>query len=60
MRKRWSHSVKKEKQQNRRSMSWGRLRSKSKSAKDAEGSGSVTPERVAEEDPNKLIGRTTS
>jgi hypothetical protein len=60
MRKRWSHSVKKEKQQNRRSMSWGRLRSKSKGMKDLEKSGSVTPERVEEEDPNRPIGRTTA
>jgi hypothetical protein len=60
MRKRWSHSVKQAKQENRRSMSWGRLRSKSKSAKDKEKSGSTTPERVDEEDPSKLIGRTTA
>ncbi|KAJ4370083.1 hypothetical protein N0V86_008818 [Didymella sp. IMI 355093] len=60
MRKRWSHSIKKEKQQNRRSMSWGRLRSKSKGMKDLEKSGSTTPERVDEEDPSRLIGRTTA
>lgn len=60
MRKRWSHSVKKEKQQNRRSMSWGRLRSKSKGTKDVEKSGTVTPERVEDEDPNRLVGRTTA
>lgn len=58
MRKRWSHSIKQEKHQNRRSMSWGRLRSKSKDVKILRKSGSTTPERVDEEDPNKLIGRT--
>ncbi|KAF9692748.1 hypothetical protein EKO04_009094 [Ascochyta lentis] len=60
MRKRWSHSIKQEKQQNRRSMSWGRLRSKSRGAKEAQKSGSATPERVEEEDPSKLVGRTTA
>ncbi|KAF1927709.1 uncharacterized protein M421DRAFT_93091 [Didymella exigua CBS 183.55] len=60
MRKRWSHSVKQEKQSNRRSVSWGRLRSKSKGVKDLGKSGSTTPERVDEEDPNRLLGRTTA
>ncbi|UPX17428.1 uncharacterized protein EKO05_0007782 [Ascochyta rabiei] len=60
MRKRWSHSIKQEKQQKRQSMSWGRLRSKSKGAKELEKSGSTTPERVEEEDPSKWIGRTTA
>ncbi|KAF1359624.1 hypothetical protein EJ07DRAFT_118945 [Lizonia empirigonia] len=59
MRKRWSHSIKQDKQQNGRSMSWGRLRSKSKGMKDLQNSGSTTPERLADEDPSKLAGRTT-
>jgi hypothetical protein len=59
MRKRWSHGIKQEKTQNRRSMSWGRLRSKSKGMKDLEKSGSTTPERI-DEDPGKLLGRTTA
>lgn len=59
VRKRWSHSVKQQKQQDRRSMSWGRLRSKSKGVKDLEKSGSTTPETV-EEDPSKLVERTTT
>ena len=60
MRKRWSHGIKHNKQQDRRSMSWGRLRSKSRSAKDPEKTGSRTPERVEEEDPGKVPGRTTA
>lgn len=61
MRKRWSHNVKKDKDKGaqRRSMSWGRLRSKSKGAKDGL-SGSVTPERVVEEEQNGLVGRPTA
>lgn len=60
MRKRWSHSIKQGKQQNRRSMSWGKLRSKSKGGKDLEKSGSTTPERVDDDDSRKLVGRTTA
>lgn len=59
MRKRWSHGIKQEKQ-NRRSLSWGRLRSRSRSVKYKEKSGSTTPERVEEEDPSKRPGRTTA
>lgn len=63
MRKRWSHGIKHEKQHNnnRRSMSWGRLRSRTKGSKDLEKSGSTTP--VEEEqvtDPNRLVGRPTA
>lgn len=49
MRKRWSHNIKPAKPE-RRSMSWGRFRSQSKAANDVKekGSGSVTPEKVAE------------
>ncbi|KAL1593170.1 hypothetical protein SLS60_010778 [Paraconiothyrium brasiliense] len=48
LRKRWSHGVKTLKDQGRnRSSSWGRMSSKSKGAKDKEGS--KTPERVEEE-----------
>lgn len=58
MRKRWSHGIKQE--GTKRSLSWGRLRSKSKGGKDELGglargrpskSGSATPERVEEEGP---------
>lgn len=55
MRKRWSHGIKMEKQQNRRSMSWGRLRSRSKGGKELEKSGSTTP-LEEEESPNRLVG----
>jgi hypothetical protein len=59
MRKRWSHNVKQPKD-NRRSMSWGRLRSKSKSAKEGERDASrkATPEKV-EEEPRQLVGSPT-
>jgi hypothetical protein len=60
MRKRWSHNIKQTKP-DRRSMSWGRLRSKSRSTKDKErdNSGKVTPEKLEEEDPKKLVGSPT-
>lgn len=48
LRKRWSHGVKAIKDQGR-SSSWGRMRSKSKGAKDEEGS--KTPDTVEEEKP---------
>lgn len=63
MRKRWSHGIKQPQDHGqRRSLSWGRLRSKSKGAKDGlsglgrgragkSNSGSATPERVEEEEP---------
>lgn len=48
LRKRWSHGVRTLKEQGRnRSSSWGRVGSKSKGAKDKEGS--KTPEKVSEE-----------
>lgn len=48
LRKRWSHGVKMLQEQGRnRSSSWGRMRSKSKGAKEKDGS--KTPEKVAEE-----------
>lgn len=61
MRKRWSHSVKQPKA-DRRSMSWGRLRSKSKNAKERERdtSGKVSPEKVEEEAPKQLVGSPTA
>jgi hypothetical protein len=61
MRKRWSHGIK-ETKPDRRSMSWGRLRSKSRGVKGAERDGtrkSTTPEKVEEEDPKKLAGSPT-
>ncbi|KAF1849230.1 uncharacterized protein K460DRAFT_404465 [Cucurbitaria berberidis CBS 394.84] len=61
LRKRWSHSVKSQDKDKRRSMSWGRLRSKSRSAKDKNASGVTTPERVQEEDTDtkKIVGSPT-
>jgi hypothetical protein len=60
MRKRWSHGIKAV-QQERRSMSWGRLRSKSRGVKDSEKDAirEATPEKVEEEDPKKLAGSPT-
>ncbi|KAF2026459.1 hypothetical protein EK21DRAFT_115809 [Setomelanomma holmii] len=60
MRKRWSHGIK-ETNPGRRSLSWGRLRSKSKGAKDPERDNTrkSTPEKVEEEDPKKLVGSPT-
>ena len=61
MRKRWSHGIKVEKdKQNRRSLSWGRLRSKSKGAKELEKSGSTTPVEEEEVGPNRVVGRGTA
>jgi hypothetical protein len=60
LRKRWSHGVRGVSNDKRRSMSWGRLRSKSRGTREHErGSGKVTPERVEEEEPSKLVGRGT-
>ncbi|CAO2652076.1 Nn.00g003590.m01.CDS01 [Neocucurbitaria sp. VM-36] len=59
LRKRWSHGIKGQDKEKRRSMSWGRLRSKSKGTKDKTASGVTTPERVEEEDPKKLVGSPT-
>jgi hypothetical protein len=60
MRKRWSHGIK-ETKQDRRSMSWGRLRSKSKGAKGQERdhTGKSTPEKVEEEEPRKMVSSPT-
>lgn len=60
MRKRWSHGIKETKPE-RRSMSWGRLRSKSKATKgdDRDTGRKATPEKVEEEDPKKLVGSPT-
>lgn len=58
LRKRWSHGVKAPATDKRRSMSWGRLRSKSKGMKDRDSTRKSTPERVEEEDP-KLVGSPT-
>ena len=60
MRKRWSHGIKETKPE-RRSMSWGRLRSKSRGTKEIERDASrkVTPERVGEEEAKKLVGSPT-
>jgi hypothetical protein len=48
LRKRWSHGIKDVNAQ-RRSMSWGRLRSKSRPGRDKDGSGKTTPDKVEEE-----------
>ncbi|KAH9866125.1 hypothetical protein J1614_008689 [Plenodomus biglobosus] len=56
LRKRWSHGIKENNAEKRRSLSWGRLRSKSKGVKDRDASRVTTPERVDEEDPKKLAG----
>jgi hypothetical protein len=57
MRKRWSHGIK-ETKPDRRSMSWGRLRSKSRGVKGVEQDRmrKSSPEKVEEEDPKKLAG----
>jgi hypothetical protein len=56
VRRKWSHDVKKQENEKRRSMSWGRLRSKSRGTKDntRDNSKQSTPERIVEEDPKKL------
>lgn len=57
MRRKWSHDVKvQQAKDKRRSMSWGRLRSRSKGAKDVptDASKRSTPEPIPEEDPKKL------
>ena len=61
VRRKWSHDVKKQENEKKRSMSWGRLRSKSKGTKDAsrDVSKQSTPERILEEDPKKLAGSPT-
>ncbi|KAH7355994.1 AhpC/TSA antioxidant enzyme-domain-containing protein [Pyrenochaeta sp. MPI-SDFR-AT-0127] len=59
LRKRWSHGIKGQDKEKRRSLSWGRLRSKSKGTKDRSASGVDTPEMVEEEDPKKLVGTPT-
>lgn len=59
LRKRWSHGIKGQDKDKRRSLSWGRLRSKSKGTKDRSASGINTPEKVEEEDPKKLVGTPT-
>jgi hypothetical protein len=57
-RRKWSHDVKKEKEGEgrKRAVSWGRLSSKSKGAKDSsrDASKQSTPERILEEDPKKV------
>jgi hypothetical protein len=59
MRKRWSHGIKAPKQ-DKRSMSWGRLRSKSKGMKDGrDDTHKTTPEKVEEEDPKRMVGSPT-
>jgi hypothetical protein len=60
MRKRWSHGIKAVKQ-DKRSMSWGRLRSKSRGTKETGGVGArkTTPEKVDEEEPRKMAGSPT-
>jgi hypothetical protein len=60
MRKRWSHGIK-ETSRERRSLSWGRLRSKSKGAREPERDTTrkSTPEKVEEEDLKKLVGSPT-
>lgn len=59
LRKRWSHGIKDDTKDKRRSLSWGRLRSKSKGTKDIDTTRKSTPERVDEEDPKKLAGTPT-
>lgn len=59
LRKRWSHGIKHHEKEKRRSMSWGRLRSKSKGTKDTNASGVKTPEKVEEEGQRKLVGSPT-
>jgi hypothetical protein len=59
LRKRWSHGIKGDTKEKRRSVSWGRLRSKSRGLKDRDGSGTSTPERVEEEDAKQLVGNPT-
>jgi hypothetical protein len=56
LRKRWSHNIKQVNSE-RRSLSWGRLRSKSRNARDKDGSGKTTPERVDEERVDQAAGR---
>ncbi|KAH8722596.1 AhpC/TSA antioxidant enzyme-domain-containing protein [Phaeosphaeriaceae sp. PMI808] len=72
MRKRWSHGIKETKQE-RRSLSWGRLRSKSKGAKEheikpvkeresersKESMRDSPPEKVEEEDEKKVVSNPT-
>jgi hypothetical protein len=55
VRRKWSHDVKKENEK-RRSMSWGRLRSRSQGKKEVEREASKqsSPERILEEDPKAL------
>lgn len=60
LRKRWSHSIKEDSKDKRRSLSWGRLRSRSKGVKDSNGTEKSTPERVEEEDAKKLAGSPTA
>ncbi|KAF2867586.1 AhpC/TSA antioxidant enzyme-domain-containing protein [Massariosphaeria phaeospora] len=55
LRKRWSHSIKHMKEGRTRSSSWGRVRSKSRGAKEQEVG--KTPEDA--QDPGKLVGRPT-
>ncbi|KAL6711478.1 hypothetical protein ACN47E_004412 [Coniothyrium glycines] len=59
LRKRWSHGIKTESKDKRRSLSWGRLGSKSKGVKDDDKTRKSSPERVEEEDPKKLAGSPT-
>ncbi|KAL5119641.1 hypothetical protein ACEQ8H_002487 [Pleosporales sp. CAS-2024a] len=61
VRKRWSHNVKQDKP-DRRSMSWGRLRSKSRATKAAETeeSRTSTPEAVAEDESKKTAGSSAT
>lgn len=61
LRKRWSHGIKENNTEKRRSISWGRLRSLSKGVRDRDASRKTTPERVEEEqDPRKLAGKSTA
>ncbi|KAF2851700.1 hypothetical protein T440DRAFT_56449 [Plenodomus tracheiphilus IPT5] len=60
LRKRWSHGIKENNVERKRSLSWGRLRSKSKGVKDRDANRKTTPERVEEEDPQRLAGSPTA
>ncbi|EUC43464.1 hypothetical protein COCMIDRAFT_100796 [Bipolaris oryzae ATCC 44560] len=58
VRRRWSHEVKGPEKNRRRTVSWGRLRSKSKSGKDVSVSSSkqTTPDRILEEENEAPTG----
>ncbi|EFQ95671.1 hypothetical protein PTT_05482 [Pyrenophora teres f. teres 0-1] len=62
MRRKWSHDVKGQEKERKRVMSWGRLRSRSKSTRDSsmDGSRGATPEKIVEEDLKQLVGHSTA